>query len=358
MSEEKENAPSREERGEGESQGGREPARTRLEARAEARMQAAQMKGDTAQGGDSLVDDLERWAREKLGAMDSKGLLDDGNEDVDHAVSAPSAERNEGHEESRGDEPSPPELVKGDAGAVLVAAHRTPAGFAVRPAHAVVLVVMILAAAVLGAWLLSARQMTAQRGSNAALREALGGIQERLTMMKTSGAGSGAETLARRPTAAELQHFVNLGHTRYREGRFNDARRMYQAAVDADTSEQFSDEARYGLGMCFLKAGQSEEALAQFNVVVSRFPGSKKYARASVELARLLMARQRYSRARRLLYRVIGCRDRFGSDGQECVEWAYYGIAKCYEGEGGTQLGMRVVDLPSLRRDGSQRSVE
>jgi Tfp pilus assembly protein PilF len=132
---------------------------------------------------------------------------------------------------------------------------------------------------------------------------------------------------------------------------------MYQAALSADLSGQYSDAAHFGLGMCYLRSGQETRALEEFQTVIVRYPGSPKYARAAVEGVRLLMKRRQFAAARRILYQLIGRSGGFAQEDRVCVEWAYYAIARSYEGEAEYRkvtlpaVYSTISSLPTKRRD-------
>ena len=55
------------------------------------------------------------------------------------------------------------------------------------------------------------------------------------------------------------------------------------------------------------------------------------------------MTRRQYAQARRILYQILACRDRLTSDDRDCVELAYFTIARCYEGEAEEAAALRTA---------------
>jgi len=131
----------------------------------------------------------------------------------------------------------------------------------------------------------------------------------------------------------DYTHLLNTANARFQKGRFQEAAVSYGEALTMYPAGGLSDQAHYRLGMCMCRFGKPDSALEHFRAVVTSFPGSRYYARAALEMSYLLMSQKNYSQARRILYLIIGSRNRLEAEDSKSLEKAYYAIARCFEGE-------------------------
>jgi len=309
---------------------------------------------------ESPEDDLEKWAEEQLLAMEAEGVLDDDSDqegavatsvegaaedsaspdvsDMEAWAAAQLAEMGEDDDEEKPgfDDPVEAESSDQDDRPVAGTVVSPNAGIALRPLHAAVfLLAAMLPVGAMG-WFLSTRYTVTHTAAKIEMQQALDDMEKRLSTQNATKLLT-AEEQAARTTAEDVNALVRVGNGLYAEGKFAEARRVFQSAIEKDVLGRFTDEAHYGLGLCLLKAKDDAAALEEFRTVVMRFPGSRKYARASMEAARMYMQQKSYVHARRLLYQMIGCRYRFEAEDQECVEWARYAIGKCFEEDANTR---------------------
>ena len=140
---------------------------------------------------------------------------------------------------------------------------------------------------------------------------------------------------ARRPAPEPDSYYTLLatGNLDLRAGRITPALTAFRAAVKADARGQLADEAHFRLGECNLKLGATDDALAEFLLVTSGYPGSPYYPKALSESSRLLMKKKEYAQARRLLYQLLGCRGRLSPEDSAALTQTYFRIGECYEAE-------------------------
>lgn len=139
-----------------------------------------------------------------------------------------------------------------------------------------------------------------------------------------------------RRLAPERDNYYTLlaaGNLDLRAERIEAAANSLRAAIKADANGQLADEAHFRLAECHIKQGARDEALAEFLLVVSGYPGSPFYPKALTESSRLLMAKREYAQARRLLYQLLACRGRVSPDDSATLTQAYFRIAETYEAE-------------------------
>ena len=103
---------------------------------------------------------------------------------------------------------------------------------------------------------------------------------------------------------------IKVADTHFRSGRFDEAAASYRAALVLQPQGELSDEAHYRLGLHALEDEDKDAAADHFRKVVIGTPGSRYFARAGTALADLLVQRREFASARRLLYTVIGARNR------------------------------------------------
>ena len=149
-------------------------------------------------------------------------------------------------------------------------------------------------------------------------------------------------------TLDDYSRLTKVGSTLFRSGQYEEAAKSYRAALKLYPTGNFSDEAHYHLGLCLLKGAEPDEAAKEFRAVVTHTPGSRYYARSAVEMSELLIQKKNFVQARRLLYMVLGSRDRLDADEREALERTYYAIARCFEGEAETIEAMHAGSVTSL----------
>ena len=149
-------------------------------------------------------------------------------------------------------------------------------------------------------------------------------------------------------TLDDYSRLTKVGSTLFRSGQYEEAAKSYRAALKLYPTGNFSDEAHYHLGLCLLKGAEPDEAAKEFRAVVTHTPGSRYYARSAVEMSELLIQKKNFVQARRLLYMVLGSRDRLDADEREALERTYYAIARCFEGEAETIEAMYAGSVTSL----------
>lgn len=167
-------------------------------------------------------------------------------------------------------------------------------------------------------------------------------------------------TLVKKPEKAksldDYAYTLSTANTQFHKGQFQDACRSYEEALKMYPAGSLSDQAHYRLGLCLARLNRGDSALEHFRVVVTGFPGSRYYARAALEMSYLLMNKQNYAQARRLLYLIIGSQDRLEAEDRENLDKAYYAVARCFEGEADVaayirQLGTSEPDAAARRGD-------
>lgn len=213
-----------------------------------------------------------------------------------------------------------------------------PAAGGVRPWHLFVAAALAVAPALCLLVFLLARH-EAPAGA-AEVRLSLERLEKKLVAMQAADQLPTRPARGAEPTDTYLS-LLSQANLQFRDGNYLGAMDHYRAAIVADTAESLSDEAHYRLGLCLLKEGKPDEAADELRQVVNRFPGSSFYARASVELAQVLMAQRSYATARRALFQVIAVRDRLQGDEREALERAYFAVAHCYEGEADAAVATR-----------------
>lgn len=334
-----------------------EKSTTETSAEKEPVAEANDEKEDTSE-----YDDLEKWAAEQLAAMEDEEPTEEPTEAAVEEQDAPPTDPSDMSPEDM-EKWAAAQLAEMDAEEETVAATSSaevespetqqiaavsatagPAGvpapvmapggsFHLRPLHAAIFVLAAMLPAVLTGWILSSRTAATQRATTAEFKQSIKEMEKRLALLKARELNISAERMTQRLTVEDLKNLVKLGDAHFQEGHIAQAQSLYESALEGDKSGKYTDGAHYGLGMCYLKQKEPKKAIAAFRTVVTRYPGSRKLARASVELGALLMKDEYYTQARRLYYNVIGCKDRFGADDLPYVEQAYYAIAKCYQGE-------------------------
>lgn len=195
------------------------------------------------------------------------------------------------------------------------------------------LLTFCLAAALLGgsaaAWLAMRQFNAAQQRSLAEFQGSMSRMEQRLTTIQYADRPKASAPLPPDQDAAGLLSAANL---EARDGHWENAVRLYAASAEADSSAQFTDEARYQRALCLTRLNRAEEATEDYRVILMNHPGSGRYASAAVNMARLLIARGSFAPARRLLWQAIALRDRPGQE-KSCTEDAWFELARCYEGE-------------------------
>ena len=144
---------------------------------------------------------------------------------------------------------------------------------------------------------------------------------------------------------------LDQANAHFQEGHFQDAAKVYQEALKAFPSGSLSDLAHYRLGLCLVKLDRVSTAAEHFRVVTDSFQGSHYYGRAAIKLAESLIAEQKFAQARRILYSVIGARDRLATEDQESLENAFYALARTFEGEAEVIEAMNAPHVSNLATD-------
>lgn len=165
-----------------------------------------------------------------------------------------------------------------------------------------------------------------------ALQQTLQTLNEKLAEIHEDTRGKSAIS----KNAATSETFSSLmakAHIDFHNRDYRSAAEGYQEAIAADETKTKSDEAHYHLGVCLNRMNDPEHAMEEFLTVVAIFPGSGYFARSALEAARMQMEKQHFGQARRLLYQLLGAKDRYKGEEKDCLEEAYFLLAECLEGE-------------------------
>lgn len=291
-----------------EAASGEEPADADVTAQTDADAQpppdSADGKAEEAPGDDS-DNDMEHWAADQLAAIGDEEEQEKDEEDEEKKPKATAA---------------PEQAVSG--------------GTALRPFHIFLFILLALLPVASVAVVLSIRHETAQKNLYEGFERQLRQMEKRLTLLKAADRESSYVAEESSDPVGDFKSLVEQGNSYFADGKYDEACRTYQAAIESAPSDAVSSEARYNLGTCLAKAAKDDEAREQFRMLLSGPPGGPHYAHAALQMAQLLVKKKDYSQARRLLYQVVAVRDRLAPDELACVERAYYGIARCFD-EGG-----------------------
>lgn len=188
---------------------------------------------------------------------------------------------------------------------------------------------MALAAVLWTALKIEERNAASQRAVVDEMRNSMRQLSRDLEIARTR-----AEQ-ARRPAPEPDSYYTLLaaGNLDLRAGRTTAAVTAFRTAIKADARGQLADEAHFRLAECHLKLGAPDDALAEFLLVISGYPGSPFYPKALSESSRLLMKKKDYAQARRLLYQLLGCRGRLSPEDSAALTQAYFRVGECYEAE-------------------------
>jgi tetratricopeptide (TPR) repeat protein len=194
----------------------------------------------------------------------------------------------------------------------------------------IVLAVAALALPALGMTLwIERRQSTERRAMIAELRASVRQLSQEIESVRPPA------DVARPPSALAGDYYGLLaaGNLDLRNGRLSAAMAAFRAAIKADTQGHLADEAHFRLAECHARQGQADQAIEEYRLVISSYPGSPLYTKALAESAQLLIEKKEHAQARRLLYQLLACRDRLPADEVANLAQAHYRIAETYDAE-------------------------
>jgi tetratricopeptide (TPR) repeat protein len=195
------------------------------------------------------------------------------------------------------------------------------------------LLVLIVAAGVGLPTVLSYRQTVTDRESRSELKDSLREMEHQLLQLQSELVRKRAAPREPEEGFTEFRQLLELANDKFQRGEFDEARKLYRRAIQADLDGRYCDEARYRLGLCLGKLGEPEAALREFQTVFARYPGSAYYGRAGLEMAKLLHQEKQFARERRVLYQIVGLQNRLRNSEPESVEEAYFALGASYESE-------------------------
>jgi len=94
-------------------------------------------------------------------------------------------------------------------------------------------------------------------------------------------------------------------YTTFKEGRYAEARKQFQAFVKAFPDTEYSDNAQFWIGECYYFEKQYEKAILEYENVINKYPKGNKVPNALLKQALSFMELQDKSSAKLLLQRVI-----------------------------------------------------
>jgi len=180
---------------------------------------------------------------------------------------------------------------------------------------------------------LSFRYQAAQQTLLTSLERSIDQVAGKLADAQAVAQPQPAETKSSEEAFDDYTRLIETAGSYFRSGQFREARRLYRSVIELFPAGSLSDQAHYHLGLCFLKADDTENALNHFRTVTTRFSGSRYFGRSALMMSELLMRKGNFVQARRILYLILGARDRLNSEEQEGVAQAYYALARCLERE-------------------------
>lgn len=136
-------------------------------------------------------------------------------------------------------------------------------------------------------------------------------------------------------TITDAGALTTSGNIEARDGNFAKALGLFKAAIAADRSGRYTEEAHFRCAQCLFNMGEPLAAIEEYRLIIAEYRGGKFFAAATVEAARLLMDRREFLQARRLLYQLTAMQARMTGQDLACIEQAWFAIAACYEGEAG-----------------------